>query len=70
VDVQTALVTLTARAWKDTPGMNIQKGKRMRLDETGRQIGSETGLKLHPNFAEVMQGFPIGWSELNPSETP
>ena len=64
MDVQTALATLTARAWKDTPGMNIQKGNRKRLDETGIQIGHETGLKLHPSFAEVMQGFPIGWTEL------
>lgn len=63
MDCQTALVTLTARAWKDTPGMSLQKGKRKRLDETGRQLGYETGLKLHPNFAEAMQGFPIGWTE-------
>jgi hypothetical protein len=25
---------------------------------------------LHPSFAEVVMGFPIGWTELEPAETP
>ena len=59
-----SITTLSARDYKDTPGMTYQAGKRNRRDRPGRQIGYETGLKLHPNFAEVMQGFPIGWTEL------
>lgn len=31
--------------------------------------GTRTGLRLHPDFVEWMQGYPIGWTELKPSET-
>jgi hypothetical protein len=34
----------------------------------GRELGKNHGMKLQPAFAEWMQGFPIGWTELNASE--
>ena len=43
------------------------------LIETGAtkdQVGKKTGMKLQPAFVEWMMGFPIGWTDLNPSETP
>jgi hypothetical protein len=33
------------------------------------QDGKKTGMKLQPEFVEWMQGFPIGWTDLNHSET-
>ena len=33
-----------------------------------RKVGNETGLKLHPNFAEWMMGYPIEYTALSPSE--
>jgi len=36
----------------------------------GRRLGKSHGLKLQPEFAEVMMGFPIGWTDLGDSETP
>lgn len=62
-ELNTAIATLSARDYKDTPGMAYQVGTRNRRDRPGRQIGHDLGLKLHPNFAEVMQGYPIGWTE-------
>ena len=34
------------------------------------EIGKATGLKLQPAFVEWMMGFPIGWTDLDHSETP
>ena len=34
------------------------------------QDGQKTGMKLQPAFVEWMQGYPTGWTDLNPSETP
>jgi len=34
------------------------------------QDGKKTGMKLQPHFVEWMMGFPIGWLDLKPSETP
>ena len=36
----------------------------------GEKVGPSLGLKLQPNFVEWMMGFPIGWTDLNLSETP
>lgn len=46
-----------------------------RLDEWGGSSnpfrGTELGqLRLNPCWVEELMGFPIGWSELEPSETP
>lgn len=31
-------------------------------------IGKMNGLKLSPSFAEILQGYPVGWTELSRSE--
>jgi len=36
----------------------------------GLRNGPEDPIYLHPDFAEEVMGFPIGWTELQPSETP
>ena len=30
----------------------------------------EHGWRIHPNFTEALMGFPTGWTEITPSETP
>ena len=40
------------------------------LEETGNNGESPLRLGLNPEFVEAMMGFPIGWTDLNPSETP
>ena len=42
-----------------------------RYTENGKIENPElTGLKLQPEFVELMMGFPIGWTDLNALETP
>ena len=36
----------------------------------GGRIGNHPGMKLQPAFVEWMMGLPIGWTDLNRSETP
>jgi hypothetical protein len=40
------------------------------LEETGSNGESPLRLGLNPEFVEAMMGFPIGWTDLNLSETP
>ena len=40
------------------------------LEETGSNGESPLRLGLNPEFVEAMMGFPTGWTDLNPSETP
>jgi hypothetical protein len=40
------------------------------LEETGSNGESPLRLGLNPEFVEAMMGFPIGWTDLSPSETP
>lgn len=67
-DVQTviaSLPTLSAADGKtDYMGEN-RNGRQENASTVLRNLtgGKETGLRLHPNFAEVMQGYPIGWTE-------
>ena len=36
----------------------------------GLRICADDPIYLHPSFAEAVMGFPIGWTELEPVETP
>jgi hypothetical protein len=54
------LPTCTSRDHKDTGNMeNVPVNALL-----GRELGKNHGLKLQPAFAEWMQGFPIGWTDL------
>src|SRR3990167_449095 len=64
-----------------TIGKNEGKGassKRYRGSEDYRaaktaefmRVSKEDPIYLHPSFAEAMMGFPMGWTELPPTETP
>ena len=69
------------RAFWPTMGKNEFKGaakKRHRGSVHFRGAKMSEGLRsletdpiyLHPSFAEIVMGYPIGWTELEPSETP
>ena len=62
------LPTVTARDWKDTPGMARQKGDRSRLDQLPRRLFADlyatTGYKLNPRWCLWFMGYPTEW--LNP----
>lgn len=62
------LPTVTARDWKDTPGMARQKGDRSRLDQLPRRLFADlnatTGFKLNPRWCLWFMGYPTEW--LNP----
>lgn len=52
-----------AKRWK---GSKDFRGSKM---SEGLRICSTDPIYLNPSFAEAVMGFPIGWTELNPSET-
>lgn len=67
--------TASSRDWKDTPGMKKQSGERNRTDQLPRKVYAVEntppgGGYLNPLWVEWLMGYPIGWTELNPSETP
>jgi hypothetical protein len=35
-----------------------------------RALVGEHGWRIHPRFTEALMGFPAGWTEIEPSETP
>ena len=66
--------TVSSRDWKDTPGMAKQSGKRNRTDQLPRKVYAVEntppgGGYLNPQWVEWLMGYPIGWTELNVSET-
>ena len=65
------LPTPTANTGKNlSEGINWDMSeKKSHLDGVFmNQCGTKTGLRLQPNFVEWMMGYPIGWTELKPSE--
>ena len=48
---------------------NTGRYKRSTVKRVHALIG-EHGWRIHPRFTEVLMGFPMGWSEITPSETP
>jgi len=73
--------TPTSRDWKDTRGMsqtgiNPDGSSRERLDQLPRVVyaGLPTGKDrpsggLNPMWVEWLMGFPLGWTDLDHSET-
>ena len=60
------LTTPSVRDWKDTPNQIKDRADgKTRLDQMPRQVGKGTGLKLQPNFACWMMGYPLNWANLN-----
>jgi hypothetical protein len=44
-------------------------GYKARLEEAVAMHGNPTG-KLNPTWVEWLMGFPLGWTDLEDSETP
>lgn len=51
-----------------------RKDGRSRADRIDYAVAQEEGTiangQLNPNWVEWLMGYPVGWTELNPSETP
>lgn len=56
--------TPISRDYKDSAAPVYRNGK-LQLDTLGRMVGG----KLNPKWVEWLMGFPIGWTDLEPSET-
>ena len=57
--------TPTARDYKDR-GTNTDYDKV----ENGRKLAGQVGGQLNPTWVEWLMGFPLGWTDLEPSATP
>ena len=51
---------------------DYRTGQRKRYDNPGRanNLNDQIGGQLNPTWVEWLMGFPIGWTDLNASETP
>ena len=51
---------------------DYRTGQRKRYDNPGRanNLNDQIGGQLNPTWCEWLMGFPIGWTDLNASETP
>src|SRR5574343_491123 len=56
--------------WKTIEKANLGDGASLTLSRKIKYVGKKTGMKLQPAFVEWMMGYPIGWTELKPSEMP
>lgn len=61
--------TPTATDWKGSTGKGSRRGTLAERAAVDNDVSGET-VYPHPRFVEALMGFPIGWSELAPSETP
>ncbi len=64
-NIMTMLPTPTQEGNNNRRGISPKAG-----DGIATSVGKKTGLKLQPHFVEWMMGFPIGWLDSKPSETP
>lgn len=65
------LPTTTATEWKGSPRSRFLGSPEYRGARTSEALrtGSEDWTLLHPSFAEVFMGFPLGWTDLTLWET-
>lgn len=58
-----------AKMWP-TPKTQNSRGNGERHGEGGQSLDALAGGRLNPMWVEWLMGFPIGWTDLNASETP
>jgi hypothetical protein len=66
------LPTITATEWKGAPRSRYLGSEAYRGARTSEalRIGLEDYPLLHPDFAEVFMGYPMGWTDLPLWATP
>ena len=63
--------TPTARCYKGGGGAIMRKDGKSRLDMLDWLVESQNQPgRLNPEWVEWLMGFPVGWTELKPLETP
>lgn len=66
--------TPTSRDWRDgRKPYDRKKDGTATQDTLGRRLaamGETDGGALNPTWVEWLMGFPLGWTDLEPSETP
>jgi len=62
----------TPRASKASSSEKVEKwqARRDKGQRPGRDLGMVLGGTPHPEYLEVMMGYPVGWTETKPSEMP
>jgi hypothetical protein len=67
-----SLPTIGASEWKGVPYKRFRGSPHSRSGRMSEGLRTcETDpIYLHPSFGELAMGFPIGWSDLEDSETP
>lgn len=55
--------TPIATDWKNRGCKDYRKNRK-------HQLQTEVGGQLNPTWVEYLMGFPLGWTDLNASETP
>lgn len=66
--IQKLLPTLKANDYRSGMVNRYGTDHTQQLNHTIAYLNGKTS-RLHPSFAEELMGFPIGWTELKPSET-
>ena len=71
-DVVRMLPTPATRDYKGANGPDHMTKDRPHMDQLPNAIthGTNPGLRLQPAFVEWMMGYPIGYTDLKPSEMP
>ena len=64
--------TLTASEWKGVPKNRFYGSPTYRSDKLASRFRKQKDdmTHLNPGYAELFMGFPMGWTELKPLETP
>jgi hypothetical protein len=64
------MVKATERGMWPTPHSNMSTGPWRQGREGGPNLQTAAGGSLNPTWVEWLMGFPPGWTDLGPSETP
>jgi len=64
-----SLVGAVMRTWA-TPTVNGNHNRKGASPTSGDGLATQAGGPLNPTWVEWLMGFPLGWTDLEPSETP
>jgi hypothetical protein len=69
--VSTPPLTLAVKMWPTPTGQDAEKNAGpSQFNRNSLPLNAEVGGSLNPNWVEWLMGFPVGWTDLDPSGTP